>query len=178
MKSYLNTVKSSELRCFMSKLRMDVNNTNDCRTRSFRYKNKIDKKCPHCNVPQSVHVLLDCNKTNFEQERQKFTEKYNEYVPNYVNMSVDKKLCEILNVKPSCNPDVKDKAVGTICSFLKNVKQEACRPNKLHCKFNSWLRKRAFGAHNSPWESHILHTSKCNSIELKQHVSCASKGNF
>ena len=38
-------------------------------------------------------------------------------------MPVRKKLGEILNVKPSCTADLREKATGTICTLLKSIKK-------------------------------------------------------
>ena len=47
---YLSEIDSPQNRSIFSKLRLDVNSTLDCRSRSFRFKNTIDNKCPSCNL--------------------------------------------------------------------------------------------------------------------------------
>ena len=122
IKCYLKSVKSSEIKCYISRLRLDVNATKDCKNRSFRHKHINDNNCGTCHVTHSVaHVLFECKQKNIEDVRKVFMEKYSFIVNDFENLSMNAKLCQILCVKPCCDIKDKEKAVGLICTFIKNV---------------------------------------------------------
>ena len=83
----MNSLSYKNLPLIVTRLRLDVNNTNDCKTRSFRFKNTNDGNCIHCNVTQSVHhIILDCYHSELEQIRKTF-------LRNIVTMYHTLKIC-------------------------------------------------------------------------------------
>ncbi len=87
----------------LTKLRIDSNNTKDCKFRSFKFKSFETDPCEECEVKQDVkHILLYCNRGILQESRRIFTNNYKQYVPGFVNLCDDKKLKEILNVQQKC----------------------------------------------------------------------------
>ncbi len=117
MSHYLSNVKSPQLRSIIAKYRLDVNNTLDSKYRSFRWKNITSNLCRFCNVRQSVkHILLECSFINLERKREAFFENYKMYTGEFIFLSEDAKLRELLNVKPKCKTEDKTKATEAICN--------------------------------------------------------------
>lgn len=129
MKNYLQCIKSPEIKSIFSRLRLDANMTKDCKYRSFRFKNVTDKSCDLCKVPQSViHCLFECKQKNIEESRNMFMEKYTLIVNNFQQLSIYEKLSQILCLKPNCNDDVQEKAVGIICAYVKSIYKSIDNP--------------------------------------------------
>ncbi len=82
-KKYLSKIISPTLRATITKLRVDSNNTNDCKFRSFRFKSFETDLCEECEVKQDVqHILLYYYNIGILQEsRRIFTNNYKQYVP-------------------------------------------------------------------------------------------------
>ncbi len=60
---YLSKIRSRTLRATVTKLRVNSNNTKDCKFRSFRFKSFETDLCEECEVKQNVkHILLYCNR--------------------------------------------------------------------------------------------------------------------
>jgi hypothetical protein len=125
-KDYLNIVKSPEIRSIVSKYRLDVNNTCECKFRSFRFKNVINETCNYCNEKEDVlHNLFMCNKPNILSIRSQFYSDYSKYSPLFIEKSVMSKAKEILNITPDVEQLNKNKTIGLICKFIKNI-YDAC----------------------------------------------------
>ncbi len=84
-KKHLSKIRSPTLRATVTKLRVNSNNTNDCKFRSFRFKSFETDLCEECEVKHDVkHVLLYCNRGILEESRRIFTNNnYTQYVPGF-----------------------------------------------------------------------------------------------
>ncbi len=90
--------------------------------RSFRCKNITSNLCRFCNVRQSVkHILLECSFRNLERKREVLFKNYNKYTGNFIFLSEDAKLRELLNVKPKCKTEDKAKAIEAICNYIRSI---------------------------------------------------------
>ncbi len=119
-KNYLNQVNSPNVRAIITRARIDANNTNDCKYRSFRFRSTISDKCPHCEIKDDIkHRILYCQANNLNRMRQTFNTNYSKYVPIYNRLSDAKKIEQILNVEPPCETDKIENAISEICKFLK-----------------------------------------------------------
>ncbi len=119
---YLSKIRSPTLRATVTELRVDSNNTKDCKFRSFRFKSFETDHCEECDVKQDVkHILLYCKRGRgiLREPQRIFTNNYKQYVPGIVNLCDDKKLKEILNVHRKCNETCIDVATEEICKFIK-----------------------------------------------------------
>ncbi len=115
---YLNKIESPRVRNIFTRLRIDCNNLNDCRFRSYRFKNQSTNVCTFCpgEIDNVTHLLLHCRHPNIVNERNTFYRKYSEYFDNFVTLSDDEKLCLILNV-----PHGASGATHVVCTFLKGI---------------------------------------------------------
>ncbi len=122
-KSYLKNVTSPEIRNIIVKFRIDCNNTNECKSRSFKKKNSnVNPECHICQKKQDVeHILLHCADTKFVNLRKSFSELISKHVKFYNNMSNECKISQILNVKPMCHTESINDAVSIICKYIKDV---------------------------------------------------------
>ena len=122
-KNYLQLVSSSVIRSSITKLRIDANNTQDCKYRSFRYRSTITNECPECHVIETVqHRILYCKQPEILLARNSFLNTYTKYVTNFGTLEEHNKINQILNVKPSCaNNKYIEMAIETICSFIKGI---------------------------------------------------------
>ncbi len=121
-KKYLSKIRSPTLRATVTKLRVDSNNTKDCKFGSFRFKSFETDLREECEVNQDVkHILLYCNRGILQESSRIFTNSYKEYVPGFKNLCNDKKLKEILNVHSKYNETCIDVTTEDICKFIKNV---------------------------------------------------------
>ena len=119
---YLSRIYSPQIRVLFTKLRTDSNCSKDSRYRSYRGKKAHTDLCPHCNVTQDVaHILLYCDYSDIKEKRQTFLMKYTNYVNFFAVKSSNDKIKEILNLDPSCNADLREKATNTICGFVSQV---------------------------------------------------------
>ncbi len=122
MSHYLLNVKSPQIRGIIAKYRLDVNNTLDSKYRSFRCKNISSNLCRFCNVRQSVkHILLECSFRNLEIKREVFFENYKKCTGDFIFLSEDAKLKELLNVKPKCKTEDKAKAIEENCNYIRSI---------------------------------------------------------
>ncbi len=121
-KKYLSTIESSTIRSTVTKLRLDMNCTWDCKNRSFQYKHVQSDKCPYCNEVQSLdHFLFHCKHPGLVKNRITFNEKYCKYVNNLDEKSDEVKLRDLLNINPPCAPEYKSKAMESICMFIRKA---------------------------------------------------------
>ena len=121
-KRYLNVVRAPAVRALITKLRLDSNNTADCKFRSFRFKSAISNMCKECKCCDDVkHCLLECNKEELREARKLFLSKYTKYVVNFASLSKESQLNQILNVDPKCDTNHRDDAINEICKFIKNI---------------------------------------------------------
>ncbi len=118
MCEYLNKVESPQVRTIFTRLRIDCNNLNDCRFRSYRFKNRTTNMCTFCpgEIDSVTHLLLQCRHPNIVNERNIFYRKYSNYHENFTSLSDIDKLRLILNV-----PHGASAATHTICAFIKGV---------------------------------------------------------
>ncbi len=78
--------------------------------------------CIFCNVRQSVkHILLECSFRNLERKREVFFENYKKYTGDFIFLSEDAKLWELLNVKPKCKTEHKAKAIEAISNYIRSI---------------------------------------------------------
>ena len=76
----------------------------------------------HCNVTQDVaHIFFHCDHPDIKGKRQAFFMKYTNYVNSFAIKSSSDKIKEILNLEPSCNADLREKATNSICGFVSQV---------------------------------------------------------
>ena len=121
-KKYLSKIVSPSIRSTITKLRVDVNSTLDCKFRSFRFKNIPDMNCPHCNTKQNVeHVLIDCKHPEVVINRNVFMDKYCKYSTVFLSKPKLHKIKEILDVEPVCKKESREKAIEAICMYIKKV---------------------------------------------------------
>ncbi len=118
---YLNNVKNPTVRSSITKLRIDANNTLDCKKRSFRYRSVVNDLCDRCNVSDTVqHRLLHCAKTS--TVRNNFNREVCQYSAGYNILSDSGKLQVILSANPYCETDeIKSKMVNAIVKFIKEI---------------------------------------------------------
>jgi hypothetical protein len=123
-KRYLDNVKTPYIRAVVTKLRIDANNTNDCKFRGFRYRSTISDECDECKVCENVeHVLFDCKKEILCKARSSFILNYSKYVSNFTKQSRHQHCKQILQVNPYCEDNVRENAIHEICKFLKAIYQ-------------------------------------------------------
>jgi hypothetical protein len=121
-RKYLQLIKSPSVRANITKLRIDCNNTLDCKFRSFRYRSTVSDICTECGECDTVsHMLLRCNKRDISKARKLFFESYLQYVKDFNTLSEEQQIRQILCVKPKCAKNDKDKAIYIICKFVKNI---------------------------------------------------------
>ncbi len=78
--------------------------------------------CRFCNVRQSVKlILLECSFRNLERKREVFFENYKKYTGDFLFLSEDAKLWELLNVKPKCKTEDKAKAIEAISNYIRSI---------------------------------------------------------
>ncbi len=58
VKEYPEKIKAPEIRSIFTKFRIDINNTMECKNRSFRYKNVTSSLCPKCNETQDIYHVM------------------------------------------------------------------------------------------------------------------------
>ncbi len=122
LRKYLHRVLSPDIRSTFTKLRVDMNNTLDCKNRSFRYRNVTENNCSKCGVIQNVeHVLLHCKSTEMIKNRSIFESKYSKIADKYIEASPREKIKEILSCNPKCSENKKEEAVKLICNYVKFV---------------------------------------------------------
>ncbi len=84
VKEYLEIIKAPDIRSIFSTFRIDINNTMDCKNRSFRYKNVTSSLCPKCNETQDVyHVMFACKMDTIYKHRQICEDRYSKYVKGF-----------------------------------------------------------------------------------------------
>ena len=66
-------------------------------------------------------ILLYCDYPDIKGKRQTFLMKYTNYVDFFAAKSSNDKIKEILNLDPSCNADLREKATNTICCFVSQA---------------------------------------------------------
>ena len=67
---YPTLVNNLEIRNHITRLRIDCNNSNDCKARNVRFKDAESTICSRCNVKEDVrHLILHCNKPETERVR-------------------------------------------------------------------------------------------------------------
>ncbi len=122
MSYYLLNVRSPQIRSIIAKYRLDLNNTLNSKYRRFRCKHIISNSCRFCNVRQSVkHILLECSFRILKRKREVFFENYKCYTGDFIFLSEDAKLRELLNVKPKCKTEDKAKTIEAICNYIRSI---------------------------------------------------------
>ncbi len=48
-------------------------------------------------------------------------ENYKKYIGDFIFLSADAKLRELLNVKPKCKTEDKTKAIEAICNYIRSI---------------------------------------------------------
>ncbi len=79
------------------------------------------KILPATYVESVKHIQLECSFRNLERKRELFFEKYKKYTGNFILLSEDAKLRELLNVKPKCKREDKAKATEAICKYIRSI---------------------------------------------------------
>ncbi len=67
-----------------------------------------------------IHLQV-CSFRNREGKREVFFENYKKYTGDFILLSEDAKLRELLNVKPKCKTEDKAEAIETICNYIKYI---------------------------------------------------------
>ncbi len=67
------------------------------------------------------HILLECSFRNVERKREVFFENYKKYAGDFIFLSEDAKLRELVNVKPKCKTEDKAKATKAICNYIRSI---------------------------------------------------------
>ncbi len=81
---YLEIIKAPDIRSIFTKCGIDINNTMDCKNRSFTYKNVTSSLCPKSNETQHVyHVMFARKMDTIYKHRQTFEERYSKYVKGF-----------------------------------------------------------------------------------------------
>jgi hypothetical protein len=120
VQKYPNKIKSPGIRSIFTKFRININNTMDCKNRSFRYKNITNNLCTQCNEIQNVHhVMFKCKVETLYKNRQLFEERYTKYVKDFPGRTDYEKMRELLMLNPRCADEFKDKAIEVICNYIK-----------------------------------------------------------
>ena len=115
---YLTKIESPTVRSIFTRLRIDCNNLNDCRFRSYRFKRYKTDKCTFCPGEKDTvtHLLFHCKHPDIVHERNIFHRKYSSFHNGFVNLSDNDKLYLLLNVSHT-----NDSATSAICTFIKRI---------------------------------------------------------
>jgi len=117
---YLDKIKSPSVRSVFTKFRLDINNTQDCKNRSFRYKHIASNLCINCNEAQDVyHILFKCKINVIDKNRKIFYERYSKYVKDFSSKQEADQLKEIFMLNPACADEYKEKAFEVVCNYVK-----------------------------------------------------------
>ncbi len=115
---YLDKIESPSMRTIFTRLRIDSNNLNDCKFRSYRFKNQDTDKCTFCpgEIDSVEHLILHCRHPEILKARNMFYDTYSTYHNNFVRLPDNEKLYYILNVTHGASS-----ATHVICSFIKRI---------------------------------------------------------
>ncbi len=118
---YLDNVRDPLIRSYITKLRIDANNTLDCKKRSFRFRTVVNDSCDRCNVCDNVqHRLLHCIKLS--RPREKLENELNKYLKGFNRLSDSGKMYVLLSVNPFCETDeMKNNAMTEIVRFIRET---------------------------------------------------------
>ncbi len=109
------------MRSIITKLRIDANKLNECRSRHYRKKSETST-CTLCGTPETVkHRLLCCRKENLVDIRNTLLGHLRDSTPRRLLMNSDSLMSTILNVNPKCNNHNVNDMVGQICTFIKKA---------------------------------------------------------
>ncbi len=116
--TYLEKIESPQVRSIFTRLRIDCNNSNDCKFRSYRFKHQDTDKCTFCpnKVDSVAHVILHCQHPDVMKVRNSFYNTYSIYHSNFMNLDDNDKLYHMLNVTTGENI-----ATHALCSFIKRI---------------------------------------------------------
>ena len=110
--TYINKIKSPDVRKIYTRLRIDLNKLNVCQ---FRYGKVPSAICTECNAQNEtvIHLLFYCKR--YQGLRNTFIETLSKENSNFTNLSDERKLKYVLNL------DCPRSMEGLCCNYVKNV---------------------------------------------------------